>query len=239
VVRIGEYARADNASAAAWVTAGVRGFAESVLSVVPAGFAAYGRIFHPAEGPGQEGAVSWHDVARVHGRTAHRGMQWPAVIGSDPDEHSAGRSVTRFSEPEEGSLPRELLPLLIPVLTRHTTTPEQCWFAVWNGFGASILRPGDAPTFDIPNRQFFLLTGPIRAAQTSLDEPPFWQSPNLWWPEDHAWCVATEIDFMSTYVGASQQCIDELIAQNGLEAFAVLPSDGITWADDTINLRAP
>jgi hypothetical protein len=37
----------------------------------------------------------------------------------------------------------------------------------------------------------------------------------------------------------SQQCIDELISQNGLEAFAVLPSDGITWADDTINLRAP
>lgn len=236
MVRIGEYISAENASAAAWVTAGVRGFAESVLSVVPAGFAAYGRIFHPARDRDPERAVSWREIARTHEQTAHRAMQWPAIIGSDPDEHSGGNSVSRFSEPEEGSLPRELLPLLIPLLARYTTTPEQCWFASWDGFGASRLRPGDAPTFEIPNRGFFLLAGPIRAAQTSLCEPPFWQSPNLWWPDDHAWCVATEIDFMSTYIGASQECIDELVAQDGLEVAAVLPSDGITWADDNINL---
>ena len=84
------------------------------------------------------------------------------------------------------------------LLDRRTTTPDRCWFAVWTGFGALSLSVGDAPTFELPNRQYFLFAGPIRAAQTSLEDTPFRQSPNLWWPEDHAWCVATEIDFMSS-----------------------------------------
>ena len=49
---VGDYESALDASAASWVVAGLRGFAESVLSLVPAGFPAYGRIFHPA-GNGQ------------------------------------------------------------------------------------------------------------------------------------------------------------------------------------------
>ena len=41
---------ADNAAAAAWVTNGLLGFAESVVSIVAAGFPAYARIYHPARG---------------------------------------------------------------------------------------------------------------------------------------------------------------------------------------------
>lgn len=33
--------------------------------------------------------------------------------------------------------------------------------------------------------------------------PPF-QSPNLFWRDDRSWCVATQINFYSTYIGASQ-----------------------------------
>jgi len=47
VVRIGDYETAPDAAAASWVVDGLRGFAESVFSVVPEGFEAYGRIFHP------------------------------------------------------------------------------------------------------------------------------------------------------------------------------------------------
>lgn len=34
---------------------------------------------------------------------------------------------------------------------------------------------------------------------------------------DHAWCVATEIDLDSTYVGGSEACIEELLANSELE----------------------
>ena len=42
-------------------------------------------------------------------------------------------------------------------------------------------------------------------------EGPLWQSANLWWPEDRAWCVTTDIDFAWTYVGGDRSLIEELI----------------------------
>ena len=57
------------------------------------------------------------------------------------------------------------------------------------------------PDFD---RNYLLFEGPIDAA----GELGGWvdpgrhtrsraQLPNLWWPDDHAWCVASEIDLSS------------------------------------------
>ena len=238
MVSIGEYQSAADPGPASWVAAGVQGFAENVLSVVPAGFPAYGRIFHPAYRRGQDEPVRWAEGARAAGRVAHSAMQWPSVIGPLPTEHRQSHPHAWDTEPEQGSMPPEVVTPLVRLLDRHTTTPDRCWFAVWTGFGALSLSVGDAPTFELPNRQYFLFAGPIRAAQTSLEDTPFRQSPNLWWPEDHAWCVATEIDFMSSYVAGSCDCIEELVAQDDLEASAVEHTDGITWAADTINAPA-
>ena len=78
----------------------------------------------------------------------------------------------------------------------------------------------------------WLLAGPIGAIRTSLCHAPRFQTANLWWPDDRAWCVATEIDFMSTYVGGSRRCVQALVDHRGLEAMLVEPGDGITWASD-------
>ena len=43
-------------------------------------------------------------------------------------------------------------------------------------------------------------------------------SPNLWWPDDQAWCVATEIDHQSTYVGGPEGLISELLIDARFEA---------------------
>jgi hypothetical protein len=37
-------------------------------------------------------------------------------------------------------------------------------------------------------------------------------SPHFSWPADHAWCVATEVDDDSTFIGGTQLLIDELCA---------------------------
>jgi hypothetical protein len=87
-----------------------------------------------------------------------------------------------------------------------------------------------------PHRGLHLLGGPVGAVGTaSLCRTPFWQSPNLWWPEDRAWCVATEIDLMTTYIGASHRCVQAIVEHPGLEAAAVAPSDGITHFSDSVN----
>jgi hypothetical protein len=73
-----------------------------------------------------------------------------------------------------------------------------------------------------------LLAGAIRAVGTSsLSVAPGWQSPNLWWPDDQAWCVGTEIDLMSTYVGGSRGCVRAIVEHRQLEAAAVESSDGV------------
>jgi hypothetical protein len=61
---------------------------------------------------------------------------------------------------------------------------------------------------------------------------------NLWWPADHAWCVATEIDLDSTYVGGSEACIEELLANSELEVARLDGAAGVTADSDTLNSAA-
>src|SRR5215472_15685756 len=140
MARIGDYETAPDAGPASWVIAGLRGFAESVLSLVPEGFEAYARIFHPAWNYEPEAPVRWRDIARANGRAAHRMMQWPSITGSYRFCESDGQPGVWDHQPEEGSLPEALVPVLTSVLARHTATPGRCWFAVWDGWGA--IEPG-------------------------------------------------------------------------------------------------
>jgi hypothetical protein len=154
-------------------------------------------------------------------------MQWPSITGSYRFVHGAHQPGIWDHEPEEGTLPQELTPVLATLLARHTATPGQCWFAVWEGYGCLAFGADDAPAFDIPSRRLLLLTGPITAVLASLCMPPWWQSASLWWPDHRAWCVETEVDLMSTYIGGTRQCIEELVADKDLEAVIVAPADGV------------
>src|SRR5262245_42984230 len=199
------------------------------------GFEAYGRIFHPAWRWEPETRVMWREVAQANGRVAHRAMQWPSITGSLRFVHGANQPGIWDQEPEQGSLPDELAPVLAASLTRHTGTPGRCWFAVWDGHGYLAFSDREAPAFEIPHRRLLLLTGPITAVVTSLGTPHWWQSPSLWWPDDRAWCVETDVDFMCTYVGGTRECIEELAAHDELEAVVIDPADGVTWSADELN----
>ena len=114
-----------------------------------------------------------------------------------------------------GSLPAELIDPLIESLKPATTTPDSCLFALWEGYDGSFVPSGLEPKLDLPHRRYHVFAGPIEAALTPFQERG--QSANLWWPSDHAWCVASEIDFMWTYIGGSRQCIDSILADSRLE----------------------
>jgi hypothetical protein len=224
-------AAAADVAPADWLVRGVRGFAESVHSLVPAGFSAYVRIFHPAFRRGQQ--VRWAEIAAANGTLAHPGMQLCALTGSARFEQEPQASLYD-RVPDEGTLPPELGRPLTTTLARHTRTPQRCWLAVWHGFGALPSETRAAPTFALPNREYHLLVGPVAAA-TLTPEPPFRQSPNIWWPDDRAWCVATEIDLKSTYVGCGDACREALLALPELEAVAIDPATGIDWRSDVLN----
>jgi hypothetical protein len=236
---------ADNAAAATWVANGLQGFATSVVSIVPAGFPAYARIYHPAWRTikGIRTPVRWSEVAKANNRVAHRRMQWPGIMGSyrvNRSPAAPASSDISFEDPSQGSLPPELARLFWRVLESHTRTPATCWFAVWEGFGCLAAEVRSSRSFAIPERQLHLLWASIEAIEASFCDPQFYhQSANLWWPDDQAWCVATEIDFMTTYVAGTDEAIVALMACADLEVDVVEPADGVTWASDTINPTLP
>jgi len=61
------------------------------------------------------------------------------------------------------------------------------------------------------------MAGPLTAAST-LTDAAGGRSPSLWWPDDRAWFVSTEVDDLSTYVGGQTSMIDALVAASEIEA---------------------
>jgi hypothetical protein len=59
--------------------------------------------------------------------------------------------------------------------------------------------------------------------------------PQLWWPDDHAWCVATDIDLDSTYGGAAEEGVACLQADPGLEVVPASIDDRVDLGADTIH----
>ncbi|HEX4166788.1 MAG TPA: hypothetical protein VHZ55_15085 [Bryobacteraceae bacterium] len=93
----------------------------------------------------------------------------------------------------------------------------------------------------LPQRNYFLFKGPLLAA-SELGWTTPWesfdaQSPNLFWPQDHAWCVATDIDLFCTLIGGSEKLADALVAEPRLETWRVFFGDPIAWDSDMVNTR--
>jgi hypothetical protein len=189
----------------------------------------------------------------------HPAAEWGSLTGSWQAREQPG---VWDIEPELGDIPERTAKHLAELLGRYTTTAERCWFAptAMSGemglmfvFGegtpleeqvrlreASEARQAErqrrldaAPRFRLPGREFRLFAGPLEALEEVYDELE--ESPNLWWPDDRTWCVGTDIDLMTTYVGASSACVDALVEDDGLEVLAVRADQSVTWEADTIN----
>jgi hypothetical protein len=222
---------APNAEAAAWIPTRLHPFAQDVGSFVPIGFAAYARIFHPPArlaADGTETPVRWKDIAAANARSIEAEMQLLGGCG-EPTQRSASGRVLRDQQPAVGSLPRPIAVRLAAILAVHTQTPGACWFAVWGGFADLRAHARTAPVVSLPNRGLCLLQGALEEVGTTFSQFEWhYQSPNLWWPDDKAWCIATEIDFTWSYVGGSVTCIQQVLNDPELEAWPTHPDEGNT-----------
>lgn len=167
-------------SAGDWLTARIddpwRG---TMHDVVPRGFAAYARVFHPAsvqEIPGErmpsleqwrESApselqdlqqrivhrrVTWGETAQAFGTVFHPGAQWGPLTGSGADGGGQVDSSDGrwFDDPSVGALEPDLFTALAKSLAAHTTTPDAGFAALWEGSGGLVGRLGTGPS-----RSFF------------------------------------------------------------------------------------
>ena len=102
------------------------------------------------------------------------------------------------------------------------------------------LRPAPDVLAGVPrligqHREYLIYFGSLDILPSLSQYPPWGLSPNLWWPEDRAWCVATEIDGYDTFVGGSQACIERIVACPDLEALPFSLDDRIDGGADMVN----
>lgn len=78
--------------------------------------------------------------------------------------------------------------------------PDECYFAVWTGYSGIRDDLARAPVVIVPpERQMYLIEGPLSAAAETLDEPSSRRSLR-WWHADQAWCVGNDVYADSVYV---------------------------------------
>lgn len=224
---------------------------ETLGGLLPSGFEAYARVLHPAwrvrreDGRLARSPVRWAEVAGIRGTVAHRRMQWPQVwalpMFDDPVIEACTEAVLEpIVQPDEGTLPPEVARALIEVLGEHTAAPGSCFVGVWPGFNREY-RQGIPETGRISTRarDWDLFRAPLEALALDFFDigTMFRQSPNLAWPEDRRWCLVTDIDLVSTYVGGPEALIAQILGHESLEAYEAVPEDRF-W-EDTENPLPP
>ncbi len=132
--------------------------------------------------------VDWRDLVRYGppGFDVYVRIALPQYSGADADRPS-------------GEAPADTVRAALAVLGSYTTTAARGYAAIWEGW-VSMAPVPQAPRVEIPNRTMLLFTGPVEALR---DAPAVawygsaagcYQDPHLVWPEDHAWCLACEVD---------------------------------------------
>ena len=228
----------EDVSEARWVEESLSNFG-TLRSLLPDGFPAYARVFHPAYLDGdEERPVRWSTVASWTGRIVHPKMQFERIAGLSEDLGAIYKDPPWGSHPKVGSIPEAECRTLVQALRDFTSTPDNCYFCLWEGYGSIDTRLYKANArVQAPGRDYLLFRGPAVSIVAFLTgDWRFWRhSPNIWWPEDRAWCVATDIDLYDTYIGGSQECIGSILNNPVLEA---LPADldaRIDLGSDLIN----
>lgn len=242
-------------SPARWVEKGLGQPFAYLTALVPRGFASYARLFHPARNRDGE-PVRWAEIAAWSGRKVHPLMAFERISApvQDPDRGPGPEIPPWHGDPLEGSLEQDMAIALASFLGEFTATAENCFFAVWDGYGQfnrgarGILTAGggqpqlpppeveSAPRLVGMQRKYVLYRGPLSAIGSFFQG--FWDhSPNMWWPEDCAWCVSTDIDLDSTYIGAGEGCIEALTEDARFEALGTAPDAPVYMAADTLNIE--
>jgi hypothetical protein len=253
---------ADGAAAGSWIAARLGGRFGAVTLQVPQDYDAYVRIFHPASDTNGK-PVRWAAVASALGKVAHRRMQWHALLGmSEPDagraceRHESGDKLWVGDDPPTGEMDVEELDGLCKILMVHTNDPEHCYFGLCTiqGWLDSFSSDELGPLLRLPmGRDYIVLSGPLWAVsqitracvkhpsdglyapEEARNRDLLRDVPNLIWPSDHSWFVASEVDFDSTLLGGDIKLVEAILNSPELEAWMMEPADSLAADADIIN----
>jgi len=226
-----------NAKEAKWMSAHLQ-FSKGLAAIAPRDFPAYGRLFHPAYD--REGRpVRWAEIARAsHGEFGPKSdFIHVALVPHVPP----GTTLWDGNTPDRGSLDPADATYLVEVLTRFTDPTQTIWYGLWEGLGwdhsmtyiegcPPIYTPDpvpeqvrQGPRICSPVRKYLMYSGTLADALAWMSSKH--QTPHLWWPSDHRWCVASDVDLPWSIVGGETEVITQLVHHSHLEVLAITPDD--------------
>lgn len=176
-----------------------------------------------------------------------------------PDPAHEGQNENDF-EMDDADSPSETARLrtVLETLTRHTRTPDDLYFCLWDGWSSDIWsdhdddhdapqrRPRMAPAFPasvldgprvvVPARAYFLFRGAVSdfgdwgAADMWPGQPRVGMpDPAFIWPADQAWCIANDVDPHWAGIGADVSAIAELLADSRIDVVTADPRKEQPW----------
>lgn len=218
-----ELVDADHGVQSDWISEAIPEYLGTVMSLVPPKYDSYFRILHQAldAKSNKKSFVSWGVVADQVGVKVGPETHWEKL-----ESLLVGDLENLYEAPEEGTLDETTLVCLIEILTEGSTNCDLS-VGVWDGYEV-IDSIKNAPSFDLCNQKYRLLKGNAANVTTSVCPDPFYQSPNMIWPDDQSWFIATAVDFRSTYIGCSRISGAALLSEFQDRAIEVLPTTKIT-----------
>jgi hypothetical protein len=177
---------------------------------MPAGFAAYLRILHPAQnsGDGSYDDVTWQEIAQATGRELTPLSTSDDIWAPDLD----------LSPPSQW-LSDKQCEALSAALNQHTSTPSQCTFLFHSSWAEMVPSGEGVSTIWLPDSDYAVVRGPCSQTRN------FSVDPEMWWPADMAWVALTVIDSEDSYVGCSHAAAEAILSHPQIEAVQVSRAD--------------
>jgi hypothetical protein len=210
----------DGPDAGRWIADKLGPFGPSVGHAVPLGYPAYAVVPIPADDDTQPdgGCLSAIEcLLEVLGpftgdQAVHCGMWegWGWLYDSGDDPRTAPGMAVGVSWPKGEDRPSQ------DEIDRTLADAREQLAAV------RVERP-DVEPLDLPDRRYYLWTGPLRSAMAFGREPQ--DAPSLIWPEDRSWFVGVPIYTNEIAVAGTTTVIEAVVADPRLNAHRATPDD--------------
>lgn len=217
-------------SAAQWLSGHLHEMAGGrVRSIVPSIYDSYVRILHPVHDASGT-RVRWSDLAQDAGAVVRADLQWAELVELLGENESRVPAVT---PPEPGCLDTESMDALVR-LVDPLGHDGPCISGIWDGWAwlEDATMPGAAiGSVAFPYRTYLLFEGSLREVAMLDGGLIGARSPNLLWPVDRSWFLASEVDLDSSILGGSRELCEAALHSSGIEALSIYVDDSLAVSD--------
>jgi hypothetical protein len=195
-----------------------------VRNIVPSIYEAYVRILHPVHDASGT-RVRWSYLAQDAGIGMRANLQWEELVERFLREPESSMPVV--APPEPGCLDKDSMNALIR-LVDPLGQDGSCVSGIWDGWAwlNDIMAPGATiGSVTFPHRAYLLFEGRLREVAVVEAGLIGARSPNLLWPVDRSWFLASEVDLDSSILCGARELCEAVLASSEIEALSIGPDD--------------